>query len=366
MKRRPIPDPSAEEKKAFLIGLKKLNPKAAVVTTCFFLHHQPDPLPLRTLPRTISSLYHPSFSEMSHGDLLAECNQIFRSKFRVTSDEAEYLAYSTHLQSQSLLWFEHRKGRLTSSQFGPISRTSLAKPSRSLVSRILQQNPPPMSPAIKWGRDNEGTARAEYKKFAMERHTSFAVEITGLHVNPTYPHLGASPDGLISCSCCGDGLLEIKCPYSVRHTTPCSAPYWITTETGCELLRTHDYYYQVQGQLGILERSFCDFVSWTPHGLQVERIAYDATFFSQLCLKLERFFVEVILPRVLRGEEKENIPHPCELRGVYCFCQRGEYGDMVKCDSQTCKRGWFHFSCVNLTSPPDGAWFCPDCTCLRR
>ena len=82
VKRRPILDPSAEEKKAFLIDLKKLNPKAAVVTTCFFLRYQPDPLPLRTLPPTISSLYHPSFSEMSHGDLLAECNQIFRSKLQ--------------------------------------------------------------------------------------------------------------------------------------------------------------------------------------------------------------------------------------------------------------------------------------------
>ena len=134
---------------------------------------------------------------------------------------------------------------------------------------------------------------------------------------------------------------------------------------GCELSRTHDYFYQVQGQLAILERSFCDFVSWTPHGLLVERIAYDHTFFNQLSLKLEHFFIQVMLPRVLCVSE-ENTPHPSELSEVYCFCRQGEHGDMVKCDNPSCKHGWFHFSCVNLTSSPDGAWFCPDCTRSRR
>lgn len=149
---------------------------------------------------------------MGHGDLLQECDRVFQKELRITPQEADYLAHATYLQSQSFLWFEHRKGCLTASQFGPISRTSLCKPSRSLVSQILQHSPPAMSPAIRWGRDNEGKARSEYKKYAKERHSSFEVEITGLHVNPKYPHLGGSPDGLVSCSCCGEGLLEIKCP----------------------------------------------------------------------------------------------------------------------------------------------------------
>ena len=31
---------------------------------------------------------------------------------------------------------------------------------------------------------------------------------TGLHINVTYPHLGASPDGIIVCDCHGKGLLD--------------------------------------------------------------------------------------------------------------------------------------------------------------
>ncbi len=27
-------------------------------------------------------------------------------------------------------------------------------------------------------------------------------------------YIGASPDGIINCTCCGTGVLEVKCPYS--------------------------------------------------------------------------------------------------------------------------------------------------------
>ena len=29
--------------------------------------------------------------------------------------------------------------------------------------------------------------------------------------------------------------------------------------------------------------------------------------------------------------------------------------------NDTCPYGWFHFSCVNITSEPDGNWFCSSC-----
>ena len=28
--------------------------------------------------------------------------------------------------------------------------------------------------------------------------------------------MGASPDGIVSCECCGSGVVEIKCPYSCK------------------------------------------------------------------------------------------------------------------------------------------------------
>lgn len=70
---------------------------------------------------------------------------------------------------------------------------------------------------------------------------------------------------------------------------------------------THEYYYQLQGQLGITSRPLCDFVCWTPQDIHVERILYDPDFFTEMELKLQRFFVFVILPTgIFATVEKEN------------------------------------------------------------
>ena len=34
-----------------------------------------------------------------------------------------------------------------------------------------------------------------------------------------YPFLGASPNALVECSCCGEGVLEIKCPFKYKEST---------------------------------------------------------------------------------------------------------------------------------------------------
>ncbi|KAJ8686937.1 hypothetical protein QAD02_022731 [Eretmocerus hayati] len=46
----------------------------------------------------------------------------------------------------------------------------------------------------------------------------------------------------------------------------------------------------------------------------------------------------------------------------YCICDQVSYGDMVACDNLDCPFEWFHYPCVNITSPPKGKWYCPQCT----
>ena len=79
---------------------------------------------------------------------------------------------------------------------------------------------------------------------------------SGLHVNPKWPHLGASPDGLVECACCGQGTCEIKCPFCSRDkTTEETAGHknscLLQVEDKLSLDRQHAYYYQVQAQLFI-------------------------------------------------------------------------------------------------------------------
>ena len=215
--------------------------------------------------------------------LAQESQRVFEKELKVTNAEAMYLTQCTRLQVQSMVWFEHRKGRLTASRFGAICHTSVDKPAKSLVVQLLQRKLTAKGAALTWGIEKESKARLEYEGVMKISHTSFKVESTGLHVNPKYPHLGASPDGLTSCTCCGDGILEIKCPYSLRDSIPTNAPCLTSSMDGeYKLSTTHEYYYQVHGQLGITGRPFCDFVCWTPQDIHVERILYDPDFFVEM------------------------------------------------------------------------------------
>ncbi len=276
---------------------------------------------------------------------------------KLKKDECTYLANATKLQSQSSFWWEYKKGLLTSSKFKAISRTSITKPAKSLVEEIItRKRTNSKIPALLWGVENEETARMCYKNIAIQNHDKFVLSITGLHINVCFPHLGASPDGLITCSCCGNGVLEIKCPFSVSNSLPTDSKYIEDNKLSCK----HDYFYQVQGQMGILERSYCDFVVWTPQDIFIERIPFNQSFFDTMRKKLDSFFLNVILPKVLTNNQA-RCNHPSEDDGIFCFCRRGEFQDMVMCDNPTCKFGWFHFSCVNLKVEPKGTWFCPDC-----
>ncbi|EMR10536.1 hypothetical protein PNEG_01244 [Pneumocystis murina B123] len=44
----------------------------------------------------------------------------------------------------------------------------------------------------------------------------------------------------------------------------------------------------------------------------------------------------------------------------YCFCNQISYGRMIACDNDKCKREWFHWDCVSITSVPKGKWTCSD------
>ena len=63
---------------------------------------------------------------------------------------------------------------------------------------------------------HEEVARKAYTAYASKEHTDLRVQECGLIVDPKMPFLGASPDGLVSCKCCGKGVIETKCPFTVK------------------------------------------------------------------------------------------------------------------------------------------------------
>lgn len=49
---------------------------------------------------------------------------------------------------------------------------------------------------------------------------------------------------------------------------------------------------------------------------------------------------------------------------LYCYCQcpHDDISEMIGCDAPDCRLEWFHFECVGIMVPPDGKWYCPECT----
>ena len=73
------------------------------------------------------------------------------------------------------------------------------------------------------------------------------------------------------------GLLEVKCP-SVSSITECKYLVEDGATDNLHLETTHEYYYQVQGQMGLTGASWCDFYVQALEDFHCERITADRKF----------------------------------------------------------------------------------------
>ncbi|XP_062551770.1 uncharacterized protein LOC134217031 [Armigeres subalbatus] len=103
-------------------------------------------------------------------------------------------------QADTDLWHELRKGRVTASRMHEASRCTMLN--GSLTSKIMGISSG-FSFAMKRGTDLEGHV------FAVLQKEYPSLRNTGLVLDPEFPWMGASPDGLAD-----DFVLEIKCPYT--------------------------------------------------------------------------------------------------------------------------------------------------------
>ena len=70
-------------------------------------------------------------------------------------------------------------------------------------------------PALNHGKEYEPIAKEKYISLMKCNHKEFTFSESGLFVDPSRPYLGASPDLLVHCSCCGMGLSEMKRLFSI-------------------------------------------------------------------------------------------------------------------------------------------------------
>ncbi|KAJ8974527.1 hypothetical protein NQ317_004592 [Molorchus minor] len=77
-----------------------------------------------------------------------------------------------------------------------------------------------------------------------------------------------------------------------------------------KLKKTHNYYYQVQGQLAITKANKCYFIIYSgdQNNLFVEEIPRNDLFWQNILAKLTQFYVNCIAPQIIlnrRGKKRK-------------------------------------------------------------
>ena len=361
-KHNQIPSPTDDEINKFFQKLNISESSASVLSVTKPYNNKFVPKELEIKSRPLSELKTPECVNMNAHELRTKCAGV---QIAITAEDADLIERSTRKQAKSKSWFRYRAGRITASNMKAACRTNPDSPSKSLINSICYPESVSFSTkATTWGCEHENVAREKYHSFNTENHHKFRLDPSGLHIHPSYPHLGATPDGLVSCDCCGQGVLEIKCPYSVKDATKHDC--LTHTSVGLTLSKTHSYYFQIQSQIFICQKEFCDFVLWTEGTVHMERILPDAEFWQEISQQASFFFHNVILLELVgqfysnpRVGDTETRTHTNK---KYCFCKKDiPGGKMIACDGDKCEIEWFHYPCVGVKRKPKGQWFCPNC-----
>lgn len=191
------------------------------------------------------------------------------------------------MEQRSDEWFEARLGKATASHFKDIMAVGkngapLAgrKNYRAqlVIERTTGKRPERFStPAMDWGTETEDLARLTY---SLE--TGNEVQSVGF-IESTIMKAGASPDGLVG----EDGTIEIKCLNTANH---------IEVLKGQQV--PADYFAQIQGQLWIAKRQWCDFISFDPDmpenaQIFIKRVERDEAYINDLKVAVSMFLDEV-------------------------------------------------------------------------
>lgn len=202
-------------------------------------------------------------------------------------------------QHENELWRSSRMNRLTASNFGKVIKRKKTTLCHNIV-KVLVYCKDIQTPAILFGRLNERNAIKKY-----EEKYSVNVQKCGLFVSESEPYLAASPDGLVG----DEGIVEVKCIHKIGESTLLLAAakrgnicLEVKKDGKLQLNRKHNYYFQVQGQLNIADRNYCDFIVFSNTDFFVERIERDMKLWNDKMLPvLQRFYYQCMLPEIVDG-----------------------------------------------------------------
>ena len=204
-----IKPPTPEELDGFFLSLSQTKSKPAILSLIRGHSSRYIPNALQSnFPEPLSLLFKSDLLNANYSELLEASAGVH---IQVTPDQCLGVEENTRGQSKSSLWFQMRAGRVTASRLKSVCCTDPAQPSLSLIISICH---PEMSrfktAATVYGCEHEAQARNRYSAMFSPSHDSFEVKTCGLFLSASHPFIAASPDGIVKCLCCGEGVCEIK------------------------------------------------------------------------------------------------------------------------------------------------------------
>ena len=222
----------------------------------------------------------------------SNCKINFMNKLKnITLRDIRCIERRTRGQATNENWFFYRKRIITATLTYRISnavfRGEESQRINAAISKI--QSVQLHYPAIKYGRENEKHGIDAFMKLYRKRHFDVKVRQPGLRLDASCVIIGGSADAIISCSCCEDIVLEVKCPYSLRNQSAIKDGKNLSyIDDNFNLKRNTSYYYQIQTYLGIYGHKNAYLGVWTPKDILVIYVEFDKQFWvnlkSDLCL----------------------------------------------------------------------------------
>nr|XP_054594428.1 uncharacterized protein LOC129161935 [Nothobranchius furzeri] len=232
----------------------------------------------------------------------------------VTEAQAAEIEAQTRSLHMTPAWFRLRAGRITASAMHAVLVTSLDTPAHSVVNRVCYPEKTFSTVQTRWGVEHEEDARKAYTEIIASNHLKLQVRLCGFCVNTNFPEVGASPDGLTKCDCCGKGCLEIKCPFKQR-TASIKEALAAQDKDFClevaanrlQLKQAHPYYRQVQTQIFVMGANHCDLVVWTQRDLAVICIFPAVDFWTPRLKQAQEFLLKSVFLNLLGNTSQNNV-----------------------------------------------------------
>ena len=224
----------------------------------------------------------------------------------LTEEEANEIFKLTLPRLKSKCFLGLRRGRITGSTFKSCCIADVNDPSIITIKRVISPSKSlELVPGIKYQIRNKKKAIQQYMRKAILKHEDFVYSECGLIVNSKLPYFAGSPDGLVHCTCHGDGCLEVKC-FNIQEIDTLvdfitRKPNNMFNKCGNNYTveESHDLFYQLQLQINLNSSRYCDCLVWSPRKAFVVRVYPNRDFWNTAMNKALNFHEQVVMPELL-------------------------------------------------------------------